>query len=203
MSEKTMLSGLIKWAQEYQIQRLKDGNLESLSEILEDAEKWRKAVSYGKIQKAPGMDGSVSQEPTYVELVEKLEAIKKENTHLKGIIERNYHLSEFNDTGMDGCDVEWVSALDKLEAIKPYIEHDFFDFYKAMIDIYNEHKSKGDSWKTVSWGYLMDRCAVQFEDMENRDDEDFYANIGNYTAMLWVRKNILGVEPEIRGLRDE
>jgi len=71
--------------------------------------------------------------------------------------------------------------------IKYYIRRDFKPFFDAMVDAMVEnYELKGDSWKTLSWPYLMDRMSVQFEDMENRDNEDFYANIGNYCAMIWT-----------------
>lgn len=67
------------------------------------------------------------------------------------------------------------------------VSHPFFEFYKAMIVEYKKNWiKKGDSWETCSWSYLIDGVAHQIEDMQNRDDEDFYANIGNYAAMLWV-----------------
>ncbi|MHA1167609.1 MAG: hypothetical protein ACTSRU_07285 [Candidatus Hodarchaeales archaeon] len=90
---------------------------------------------------------------------------------------------------------EGIKTIQKLEAIKPYIEHDFWGFYKAMIDTYKKHKPvKGDTWKEMSWGYLADNLTKQLEDMTERDDEDFYANIGNYSAMMWCHENILGVQ---------
>lgn len=65
----------------------------------------------------------------------------------------------------------------------------FLPFFRKMVKIMAEnHLLKGDSWKvTCSEAYLLDRMAVQFEDMRNRDDEDFYANIANYAAMLSLK----------------
>ena len=76
------------------------------------------------------------------------------------------------------------------EELKAYIEHPFFEFYKAMIDTYRDNESKkGDSWKRCSWVYLMDRLSVQIEDMQNDPDrEDYFVNIGNYSAMTWCNE---------------
>ena len=73
----------------------------------------------------------------------------EENKQLQGIIERNYHLSGFNDTGMDGCDVTWITGLKKLEAIKTRIELETrkgttnADYGETLDDIY--HKIIGGS----------------------------------------------------------
>ena len=77
-----------------------------------------------------------------------------------------------------------------VEDLKLYVEHPFFEFYKAMIDTYRENEPlKDDSWKRCSWVYLMDRLSVQFEDMHNDPDrEDYFVNIGNYSAMLWCNE---------------
>lgn len=76
-----------------------------------------------------------------------------------------------------------------LKAFEKYMEHPFFPFFKAMIKEYDKHTPiKGESWKQCSMAYLLDRMAVQFEDMQNRDDEDFIVNIGNYAAMLWINE---------------
>ena len=61
--------------------------------------------------------------------------LEKENKQLEGIIERNYHLSGFNDTGMDGCDVTWVIALQKLEAIKSIVDNGLFTNRDKIIKI--------------------------------------------------------------------
>lgn len=64
----------------------------------------------------------------------------------------------------------------------------FLPFFKKMVKIMAEnHSLKGDSWKSCSEAYLLDEMIDQFEDMQNRDDEDFYANIANYAAMLSLR----------------
>ena len=78
-----------------------------------------------------------------------------------------------------------------VETIGGYISHPFFEFYMTMIDVFNEHvPEKGESWKEMSWAYLMDGLAKQFEDMQ--DDpyrENYFANIGNYAAMLHYHKS--------------
>ena len=67
------------------------------------------------------------------------------------------------------------------------VAHDMLPFFEAMIkEMARHYPEKGDSWKTLPWSYLMDKLCVQIEDMQNRSDEDFYANIGNYGAMLWL-----------------
>lgn len=73
-----------------------------------------------------------------------------------------------------------------LEDVKEYIEHPFFVFFKEMVKIYNYHSpAKGESWRTCSWTYLMDRLTNQLEDMHTDPDrENYMANIGNYAAMI-------------------
>ena len=71
--------------------------------------------------------------------------------------------------------------------VRNKIREDFTPYFEAMIDaMVDNYREKGDSWKKLPWSYLMHKLSVQFEDMENRDDEDFYANIGNYGVMLWL-----------------
>ncbi len=42
--------------------------------------------------------------------------------------------------------------------------------------------------KRMFLGLFMDRLTNQLEDMQNDPDrEDYYANMGNYCAMLWLR----------------
>ena len=74
------------------------------------------------------------------------------------------------------------------EIIQHYMDL-FRPFFVAMASaMAQNHELKGDTWKTsCSEAYLLDKMAIQFEDMQNRDDEDFYANIANYAAMLWIR----------------
>lgn len=81
--------------------------------------------------------------------------------------------------------------LDWLKKWCKYLNHPFFKFYVAMIDIYLENESaKGDSWKDLSWAYLMDNLSKQFEDMQiDPDREDYFSNIGNYSAMLWLTES--------------
>lgn len=49
------------------------------------AEKWDKVLSFGRIQKAKGLDGETSEAPTYAELIDKLEDIKK-LTEVHGLV---------------------------------------------------------------------------------------------------------------------
>lgn len=74
----------------------------------------------------------------------------------------------------------------KLEAVKEYVEHPFFVFFKEMVKVYNYHfPTKGESWRESSWAYLMDRLTNQLEDMQNDPErENYMANIGNYAAMI-------------------
>lgn len=59
------------------------------------------------------------------------------------------------------------------------------DFFYGIPFLKHEPE-KGDSWRECSWSYLMDRLCNQIEDMQNDPGrEDYYANIGNYSAMLW------------------
>ena len=72
-------------------------------------------------------------------------------------------------------------TLEYFEEFRPFFEK------MSLIMAENDY-IKGGSWKKLSWVYLMDRMSVQFEDMENDPDrEDYYANIANYCAMLWLR----------------
>lgn len=77
------------------------------------------------------------------------------------------------------------------QPLSPYNQYwlEFRPFFEAMCKVMAEnHELKGDTWKTTcSEAYLLDRMTVQFEDMQNRDDEPFYVNIANYAAMLWLR----------------
>lgn len=74
------------------------------------------------------------------------------------------------------------------EAALEYFE-EFRPFFQKMCFLMAENDQvKGGSYMKVSEAYLLDRMAVQFEDMQNDPDrEDYYANIGNYAAMLWIR----------------
>ena len=67
---------------------------------------------------------------------------------------------------------------------------EFSEFFWAMCKTMKaNHLIKGSSWKsTCTEAYLRDKMIIQLEDMQNRDDEDFYANIANYCAMLWLRE---------------
>ena len=78
-------------------------------------------------------------------------------------------------------------VLNDFTEVKQKIREEFEPFFEAMItSMVKNYLRKGDSWKSLDWAYLMHKLSVQFEDMINRDDEDFYANIGNYAAMLWT-----------------
>ena len=73
------------------------------------------------------------------------------------------------------------------ETTESKIAADLLPYFEAMIKEMTRHyPEKGDSWKTLPWTFFMDKLCVQIEDLQNRDDEDFYANIGNYGAMLWL-----------------
>ncbi len=81
----------------------------------------------------------------------------------------------------------------KINAIH-YFE-DFRPFFEKMCLLMAENDfAKGDSWKTTcSTPYLLDRMIAQFEDMQNDPErEDYYANLANYCAMLWLRDQSSG-----------
>lgn len=86
---------------------------------------------------------------------------------------------------------------------KQYLDHPFFDFYKAMIDTYRENEPmKGDSWRTTHWSYLMDNLLKQIEDMNcDPDREDYFANIGNYSAMIWINEREISARYMMNGSR--
>ena len=73
-------------------------------------------------------------------------------------------------------------ALEYFEEFRPFFE-------KMVLLMAENEQGKGISWKRwCSWIYLMDRLTNQLEDMQTDPDrEDYYANIGNYCAMLWLR----------------
>lgn len=80
--------------------------------------------------------------------------------------------------------------------IRNRLKEEFQPYFDAIIDeLVDNYKEKGESWKQKDWAYLMDRCAVQFEDMINRDDEDFYVNIGCYGGFLWLNDKTGKEEP--------
>ena len=66
---------------------------------------------------------------------------------------------------------------------------EFGPYFRKIARIMAEnHEVKGDSWKKMSWAELMDNLSKQYEDMENDPDrEDYYANIGCYSGMLWIQ----------------
>ena len=73
------------------------------------------------------------------------------------------------------------TALEYFEEFRPF-------FQKMCLLMAENDQEKGISYMTISEAYLLDRMFVQFEDMQNDPDrEDYYANIGNYCAMLWLR----------------
>ncbi len=82
------------------------------------------------------------------------------------------------------------NTLEYFEEFRPFFEK------MSLVMAQNEYP-KGGSWKNLSWAYLMDRMSVQFEDMENDPDrEDYFANIANYCAMLWLRFSQFKEDPE-------
>lgn len=73
-------------------------------------------------------------------------------------------------------------TLEYYEEFRPFFEK------MSLIMAQNDY-IKGGSWTKASWAYLMDRMSNQFEDMHNDPHrEDYYANIANYCAMLWLQK---------------
>ena len=73
-------------------------------------------------------------------------------------------------------------ALEYFEEFRPF-------FQKMALLMAKNEQGKGISWKRgCSEAYLLDRMIEQMADMQNDPDrEDYYANIGNYAAMLWLR----------------
>jgi len=78
----------------------------------------------------------------------------------------------------------------KLKGLRNYYYDLFNPFFRAIAENMAEnHEVKGDSWKTMSWVDLMDNLSKQYEDMQDdHNREDYFANIGCYSAMLWSRE---------------
>jgi len=77
-----------------------------------------------------------------------------------------------------------------LTQVEREIFGEFMPFFRAMVrGMADNQEEKGESWKMMSWSDLMDGVCKQLEDMQaDPDREDFYANIGNYAAMLWLNE---------------
>lgn len=74
------------------------------------------------------------------------------------------------------------------ETFRKYME-EWGPFFRQIAWIMTDnHREKGDSWKEMSWAELIDGICKQIDDMQNDPDrEDYYANIGCYAGMLWLR----------------
>lgn len=78
----------------------------------------------------------------------------------------------------------------KVGLLRRYIKHPFFDYFKAMVDVYELHEPvKGDSWRHLLWTDSLTGVTKQMEDMHTDPHrEDYWANIGNYAAMAWLNE---------------
>lgn len=76
------------------------------------------------------------------------------------------------------------------EIFHEYLE-EFGPFFRKIAWVMTDnHREKGNSWKSMSWADLMDKLSNQYDDMQNDPDrEDYFANIGAYAAMLWFHSS--------------
>lgn len=84
-----------------------------------------------------------------------------------------------------------IHIYDELKAwfAKDYIEHPFFEYFKAMVDTYELNApEKGETWKTLDLKYLINKLDNNVDCFERGlRDEPHMVHVGNYSAMLHLR----------------